>query len=95
MPPSLPPISLETAKTEAAESNQALSNLASTDHEMVDTMLYADLDLDVKLSDAITGFKEANKKGTQAVKTEQTEAAQAHHNLPAGVSAPQSTFGVP
>ncbi len=31
---------------------------------MVDTMLYADLDLDVKLSDAITGLKD-NKKASQ------------------------------
>ena len=28
---------------------------------MIDTMLYGDLDLDVKLSDVITGFKEAQK----------------------------------
>ena len=40
----------------------------------MDMMLYADLDLDVKMSDAITGIKESTKN-PQAVKTEQVEAS--------------------
>ena len=36
------------------------------DLEMVDAMLYADLDLDVKLSDALSSFKDFQKMPTIA-----------------------------
>lgn len=48
----------------------------SGDLEM-DMILYADLDLDVKMSDAISGLKESTKN-PQTVKIEQAESGQIH-----------------
>ena len=35
------------------------SQVTTNDVEMLDTILYSDLDLEVKFSDAISGFKES------------------------------------
>lgn len=60
IPPSLPPLQVESAANNAPAKVDVLNDNLG-DAEMIDTMLYGDLDLDVKLSDAITGFKEAQK----------------------------------
>lgn len=68
-PPMLPPVPVTTKKAENSESVQSM--VTGTDTEL-DVMLYADLDLDVKLSDAITGLKESAKNSI-SIKTEQAE----------------------
>ena len=69
--------------------------MSNFDAEMIDTMLYGDLDLDVKLSDAITGFKEL-PIGRKASNTDQNEAPK---NMPlntaAGGMAAQNAVGGP
>ena len=81
MPPTLPPMQVEAKTASKASIEQEQQQLQSSnflnngDVEMFDQLLYGDLDLEVKLSDAISGFKENSKvSGPQAVKTEQAEA---------------------
>lgn len=52
------------------QQTQAVSN--NGDLEMIDTMLYADLDLEVKLSDAVTSLKDYKLKPTSGQGAEST-----------------------
>ena len=60
IPPSLPPIQVNASQN---HQNGQIEPHADNngDIEMIDSMLYGDLELEVKLTDAITGFKVASK----------------------------------
>ena len=66
--------------------------MSNFDAEMMDAMIYGDLDLDVKLSDAITGFKEL-PKGPLVNKTESNDASKTMPMNPAGGMATQNAVG--